>query len=381
MKSNGGTAWLTVALATLLVTYQIPDARVAIGGVALPFAVAPVAMVYLVLLRNVVKLAIGRIFLLAVTVLTVAVLLSAIGTDADASEVAKAAIYPMSGAAIAAYLRLRGHQLLFAASFGASALIVTLYGIGRLLAGEGEANLFYVGVHYTMSTRNSDGLFFAAASVAAAAVCAAGQRRLQTWAMLTCWAVCSTATVLTFARSAWIAYAFATGVFFVLYPFKSKLIVPALVSTLLALVLSTALSQDLGQAAADRALTLIGSGESSNEERLAIIDAALSVIGTRPLLGVGPGQFSASLGYAVLSPFRHTENAYLNYAVESGVVAGLAFAVIVVLPLFGYRRAQPHLRTLGVTLGTFLLVEFLFVTETSSLLVWSVIGLVNSLDA
>lgn len=64
---------------------------------------------------------------------------------------------------------------------------------------------------------------------------------------------------------------------------------------------------------------------SARDGRLAIWKSGLSLFATRPLLGVGIGQFSAALGMIGSGAYKTAHNSYLQLGVELGIFGFIAF--------------------------------------------------------
>jgi O-antigen ligase len=115
--------------------------------------------------------------------------------------------------------------------------------------------------------------------------------------------------------------------------------------------------------------------------RWEIWEAALKVLERHPIVGVGVGAFKVVVDRELPSGFPHqasAHNAYLNTAVELGVIGALLFVAILAWAGFYAITAPSGQRLLWiVTLATSALAAIALHTDTHKLL-WFIVALLSS---
>lgn len=137
---------------------------------------------------------------------------------------------------------------------------------------------------------------------------------------LLAWLLGAAALGLTFVRGAWVGFALGVGGVIVSGRRRALTLAGLGIGVLVLLVLLPG--------ALDRARTIGDLRDPTTRERLAMLEAGLSMLEDRPLFGVGPGQVRRlyplhAPDYAVRRSTSHLHNSPLQIAVERGL-PGLA---------------------------------------------------------
>ena len=228
-----------------------------------------------------------------------------------------------------------------------------LVGWYRFISGDGglvaEHALNYWGIRYDVSSRNGDALYAIVPILLSQFV---PWRAVQIGAAL----ICLPATVLTYARSAWLTLIF--------FYFRIRRLLGFVLLALL--VVGVALATGSGDSIADRFLTIFDiNSHSSNLERINLLRFSVTRV---TVFGLGPGQFQAAgVSAAGLGTLRQAEDFYLTMAVEAGVLATGAF-----LGLWIWSLVTSPIRRIGIGLSIFLLLN----SEVDNIVVWLIFGLV-----
>lgn len=228
-----------------------------------------------------------------------------------------------------------------------------LVGWYRFLSGTGglaaEHALNYWGIRYDISSRNGDALYSITPILLS-------QFLPWTWVRVSAALLCLPATVLTYARSAWLTLIY--------YYFRVRRLLGFVLLGLI--LLAIALTTNSGDTIIDRFLTIFDvNSHSSNLERVSLLKFSITRVS---LFGLGPGQFQAAgVSAAGLGGMRQAEDFYLTMAVEAGVLATLAF-----LGLWIWSLVVSPARRIGIGLSIFLLLN----SEVDNVVVWLLFGLI-----
>ncbi len=274
---------------------------------------------------------------------------------------------------------------------GIGASIVALQSASelRIRAGGAAADNRATGI---FTQPNQLGLFASMVLLVAIGV-AAGERRrgVRTLAIVTVTASLA-ALVLSLSRGAWIGALLACAAFAVLVPdVRKRLLLAMLPVALLGLAFGAAQPDSVQvRAFSDRAATLGSGGSGAYDNRPVIWKEARRQIGTRPLLGYGPGSFpeaSARWRSEAKTGAFHAHNTLLTVAAEVGLPAmGLVLGFTGALALAVWRalrrvRSQEHRATMAglgcalVALAGQGIVDFTLRNAVLFTFVWIVLGL------
>lgn len=141
---------------------------------------------------------------------------------------------------------------------------------------------------------------------------------------------------MTYSRGAWVGLAVAACLFVFLW--KRKLIPLFVIAAIAAVPL-------LPDSIFNRILTITDASDSSTASRFPLYEAALSILKTRPIRGVGLGSdvvrtaISDKNMYFGTSPFVHAHNLYLQVWLEMGILGLLAFIGAMVAGVKGVAKA------------------------------------------
>lgn len=243
-------------------------------------------------------------------------------------------------------------------------LLGTLVGVGlylgvtAVLETTGPASLIFpryiadpnVGLHFGRARgpfveAAGDGLAMYGCAVAAAI--ALRQWRRARWVPLLALVLCIFGVIFCLTRQVWVAAVLGTVVGMLARRELRIWLIPAALAALLAIGAAFALVPGFGTRADKRV-----NDERPVWDRLNSDDAALRMIGDKPLLGHGWYTFgAASLSYYRQAPDRpvttvgRVHNVFLSYAVELGVLVLTAWVISIALALMGglRRRGPPDL--------------------------------------
>ena len=171
--------------------------------------------------------------------------------------------------------------------------------------------------------------------------------------------VVSWALLLTLTRGAWVAFGCTLAIYGLLR--ARRHFVPLTVAGTLFLALFFTFAPD---AWTSRMRSIVDLADSSNYDRLCMADAALYMIGERPLLGIGPEMVRHLYPFyrhptAPRFHVTHLHNTFLQIAAEQGLLSLLAYlwlmAAGLALAWRGYRRLDSqrdlHLGVILVLVG------------------------------
>jgi hypothetical protein len=271
-------------------------------------------------------------------------------------------------------------------SIGLAAL--TLFGWYRFITVDGgvisEHALGYWGIKYTEATRNSDAL--TPAIVTAIAIAGLQQKQAVTTRLLlgAALAIGLPAVILSSSRSAWIAV--AAFVFFYGGMKRRMLLHIAAIAVVggvaLMLLENLAVSADGNAALFERAISIVNPNiDSSNLSRSRLLMYAMELGLYNPIVGVGPGHFSAyvcRLGYPELIGAMHPENLFMHLFSEYGIASSVTLLVVLGLACRdGLRATTSELFTAGSAMGA-LMLWLQMNSELPSLFIWVLLGVITS---
>ena len=149
------------------------------------------------------------------------------------------------------------------------------------------------------------------------------------WWLLAGTAITSLALLLTFTRSVWLGWLFAVGALFILKRPK------ALIFATPALILFIAL---LPMSLFTRVASTFNTKQSSNLDRIRMVQAGVEIIRDHPLLGVGPGNIKEIYPLyrrhdAPRLKIPHLHNNLVQLWAERGVLAPIAYLLLLGLLL------------------------------------------------
>ncbi len=302
------------------------------------------------------------------------------------TAVRRLAFFGIPVAVAAAWLGRKGDDRPFVA-LGLAAAIATLGGYVAYATGRGGAEtehaLGYWGIHYLTSSRNSDA-FFPLVGLLVSGAWALGRwsrARSSTalpLALAAFWF--GGAVLLSQSRSAWLAAIAGVGALTVSALRDRVVTLQGLAAASAALLLVAAsVPADVVRPLAERASTLYGGdAPSSNAERETVYRVALGEVARHPL-GVGADGLTEALGKANVTT-SWAENAYLQFAVETGWLGASVFVTFLAAPLVAQaqnrKRGVPGMTSdraasaLLVATGVFLL----FNVETTNVFCWLVLS-------
>ena len=273
-------------------------------------------------------------------------------------------------------------------------LIAVVFGYYRFITGDAglvtEHALGYWGIRYTQASRNSDVLYPLVLLVLSVSL-HAGTKKYYLKIIYTFLSIIGcVALILSYSRGAWIA-AFVACLLLMANKKSTALLYVGVISTVLfSFILLVKMIGDNQPDVLNDVITRFMSifdwekqEVSSNLGRLVLIKLTLQEIISHPL-GVGAQNFKLAFGGDFIA--GNAENAYLNIALEGGIMALVIFVVINLklinksahIAKYGVGGGQisPQHGKLALSLIVAMDLYFIFNYEANSIFVWAVIGCV-----
>lgn len=307
--------------------FAVPLLPLAVGR-AVPDVLRPLVPALLVLL--------GLIFATA--------LAGMVNPDQDWAEALKRIGYLGLGIVLAVVSASSSAAFLAAAwTYVLTAGALSVYGFVLLATGAAKP-LFYFGLHYTESTRNSDAFFLLAPAFLALGLLLrpGGSRAARAVAGLAA-GVMLGALILSFSRGAWFSVAFGLVLLTGTRGRARKAALGSLAGLALAasIALPALTNVPVTQQMADRLASIVqlnDAGGNSNLQRAQLLKTSLDLIAAHPVAGVGVSLVGPALLGTELAGLSHTEDAYLNMQVEYGLAGLLVIVLFTAWPLVRLRR-------------------------------------------
>ncbi len=391
---------LSVLLALSLWTYAIPEIRIpAFRSLPIPYLVL-VPLVFVVALENLRgPLPLGSrerlALLLGPALISVGTLIGYLFHAGEASgDVAwRVAILPWVIPVLVLALARQAKGPFWQALTG-GLLVLLAYGMYGFATGRigdpGEHTLNYFGIHYTPSTRNGDVLYFLILFFHLLGTMALTKGRTANLAIGLA-GLTSAAVILTQSRNAWISLLVgilawvATTARIGRWNHQTRLRMVAVLTVTIIVVVAVDAWRGTGVLLFRRAgAVLAGDPGGSLQDRLKLAAIALNLIGSHPLLGIGPGTVRHRIEQSGVHldqvAANHVENSFLQVWLDAGVLGFIGFLLLWSWLLFG-----PRARGLGGDnevrfvcakgLVAALLIYMLFNVTFDNLAMWVFVGL------
>jgi O-antigen ligase len=151
---------------------------------------------------------------------------------------------------------------------------------------------------------------------------------------------------LTLTRGAWVGVAVGVAVLFLSRDFRLLALIP--VVAVIAIVLAPQEMIDRGKSIFDRS-------DLTSRDRIAMLQAGVSIVKDHPLTGVGPDQIERVYPrYRVADAVKHLHNVPMQIAAERGLLALAAwswFVITAVAGLYKLLRTSRHKSLAAAALG------------------------------
>jgi len=394
------TFCLSVLLALSVWTYAIPEIRIpTFRSLPIPylFLVSLAFVLAVENLRNPLPLGPREKFalLLAPSLISAGTLIGYLSHPGQASgDVAwRLAVLPWVIPVLVLTLDRQARGLVWQA-FMVGLLVLLAYGAYGFATGQvgdpGEHTLKYFGIHYLPSTRNADALYLLVLVFILLWPMAISRGGFAGFSIslsgLTVGAV-----ILTQSRNAWLALLIGTLVWVARasrigwWNHQTRVRMFAVLLVALITVVAVDTWRGTGLPLSRRAGALLaGDPGGSLQDRLKLARIALDLIGSHPLLGIGPGTVRHRIEQSGVHldqvAANHVENSFLQVWLDAGVLGFLGFLLLWSWLLFGARpsglRADYEvLFTCARSLAAASIVYMLFNVTFDNLAMWIFVGL------